>query len=96
MIINIAGERLTDQELRNVVYAGSCSSDAKRYFSKMGCTADTLVRAYLKGASIRQEYLETAIQRAASAEGKTIEGLYGKASERAYRAGTMELLPFCD
>lgn len=60
-IINIAGEQLTDQELRNAVYAGSWVSDAKRYFSKTGCAADTLAGDYLKGASIRQEYLETAI-----------------------------------
>ena len=33
-IINIAGEKLTDQELRNAVYSGSWVSDAKRYFSK--------------------------------------------------------------
>lgn len=72
-IINIAGEELTDQELRNAVYAGSWTSDAKRYFSKTGCAADTLAGDYLKGASIRQEYLETAIFWAASAEGKTIE-----------------------
>ena len=32
--INIAGEKLTDQELRNAVYSGSWVSDAKRYFSK--------------------------------------------------------------
>jgi len=31
--INIAGEKLTDQELRNAVYSGSWVSDAKRYFS---------------------------------------------------------------
>lgn len=60
-IINIAGERLTDQELKNAVYAGSWVLDAKRYFSKTGCTADTLAGDYLKGVSIRQEYLETAI-----------------------------------
>lgn len=72
-IINIAGERLTDQELRNAVYAGSWTSDAKRYFSKTGCAVDTLAGEYLKGSSIRQEYLETAIDWAASAEGKTIE-----------------------
>ena len=72
-IINIAGEQLTDQELRNAVYAGSWTSDAKRYFSKTGCAAGALADDYLKGASIRQEYLETAIYWAASAEGKTIE-----------------------
>jgi hypothetical protein len=73
-IINIAGEQLTDQELRNAVYAGSWTSDAKRYFSKSGCAADRLAGDYLKGSSIRQEYLETAILWAATDEGKTIEG----------------------
>jgi len=72
-IINIAGEQLTDQELRNAVYAGSWTADAKRYFSKTGCAAGTLAGDYLKGSSIRQEYLETAIYWAASLEGKTIE-----------------------
>lgn len=65
-IINIAGEQLTDQELRNAVYAGSWTSDAKRYFSKTGCAASVLASDYLKGSSIRQEYLETAILWAAS------------------------------
>lgn len=59
--INIAGEKLTDQELRNAVYAGSWVSDAKRYFSKSGCAAYGLGGDYLKGTPIRQEYLETAI-----------------------------------
>lgn len=72
-IINIAGERLTDQELRNAVYAGPWVSDAKRYFSKTGCVASTFAGDYLTGSSIRQEFLETAISWAADAEGKTIE-----------------------
>lgn len=72
-IINIAGEQLTDQELRNAVYAGSWTSDAKRYFSKTGCAAGILADDYLKGSSIRQEYLEAAILWAAAAEEKTIE-----------------------
>ena len=72
-IINIAGERLTDQELRNAVYAGSWTSDAKRYFSKTGCPANALAGDYLKGSSIRQEYLETALKWASDAENKTIE-----------------------
>lgn len=72
--INIAGERLTDQELRNAVYAGSWVSDAKRYFSKTGCPAGQLAGDYLTGSSIRQEFLETAIEWAASADGETIEG----------------------
>ncbi len=59
--INIAGEKLTDQELRNAVYAGSWVTDAKRYFSKNGCAAYNLANKYLDGSAIRQEYLETAI-----------------------------------
>ncbi len=60
--INIAGEKLTDQELRNAVYAGSWVSDAKRYFSKNGCPAYGIGNDYLNGSAIRQEYLETAIE----------------------------------
>lgn len=59
--INIAGEKLTEQELRNAVYAGSWLSDAKRRFSKTNCLAHQLGEKYLKGSPIRQEYLETAI-----------------------------------
>lgn len=77
-IINIAGEQLSDQELRNAVYAGSWTSDAKRYFSKTGCAASSLAGDYLKGASIRQEYLETAISWAAAAEDETIEAYMAK------------------
>jgi len=59
--INIAGEKLTDQELRNAVYHGSWVSDAKRYFSKTGCPAYGIGGDYLNGTANRQEYLETAI-----------------------------------
>ena len=59
--INIAGEELTNQELRNAVYKGSWVSDAKRYFSKTGCAAYGLGSKYLKGTPIRQDYLETVI-----------------------------------
>ena len=59
--INIAGEELTEQELRNAVYAGSWVSDAKRYFSKNGAPAAKIGSDYLSGSAIRQEYLETAI-----------------------------------
>lgn len=72
-IINIAGEELTDQELRNAVYAGPWVSDAKRRFSKTGCPASQIASDYLKGSSIRQEYLETAISWAAAEDGVTIE-----------------------
>ena len=60
--INIAGEKLTDQELRNAVYSGSWVSDAKRHFSKSNCPAYGLGSDYLNGSAIRQEYLETTIK----------------------------------
>ena len=59
--INIAGEKLTDQELRNAVYAGPWVTDAKRYFSKNGCVAQKIGADFLNGSAIRQDYLETAI-----------------------------------
>jgi len=57
--INIAGEKLTEQELRNAVYSGSWVSDAKRYFSKN--SRPKIGDDYLNGSANRQEYLETAI-----------------------------------
>ncbi len=61
-IINIAGEKLTDQELLNAMYCGPWVSDAKRHFSKNNCAAYGLASQYLKGSAIRQHYLETAIK----------------------------------
>jgi len=64
--INIAGEKLSKQELRNAVYSGSWVTDAKRYFSKNGCAAYQIGQKYLKGSAIRQDYLETTIKWASS------------------------------
>ena len=60
--INIAGETLRPQELRNATYSGPWVSDAKRYFSKPGCVASKIADGYVSGSTIRQEYLETAIK----------------------------------
>lgn len=60
-IINIAGERLTDQELRNAVYTGPWLSQAKTVFSKPNCAASLLSSKYVKGRPIRQELLQTAL-----------------------------------
>lgn len=63
-IINIAGEKLTDQELRNAVYTGPWLSDAKLKFSKSNCAAYLLANdggQLVSGSPIRQEYLETAL-----------------------------------
>lgn len=67
-IVNIAGERLTDQELRNAVYAGPWVTDAKRYFSRSGCAAKGIGDSYMKGNPIRQELLQTAIRWASDGE----------------------------
>ncbi|MFN3707403.1 HNH endonuclease family protein [Microcella sp.] len=60
--INIAGEKLTDQELRNAVYSGSWVSDAKRYFSRSSGPAYGLASDLLNGSPIRQDYLETVVE----------------------------------
>jgi hypothetical protein len=60
-IVNIAGERLTPQEIRNAVYHGTWLADAKIYFSRTGGLASKIGSPYLVGSPIRQEFLETAI-----------------------------------
>lgn len=59
--INIAGEKLYDQELRNAIYTGTWLTDAKKHFSKSNCPAYNLGNDYMTGSAIRQDYLETAI-----------------------------------
>jgi hypothetical protein len=63
-IVNIAGEKLTEQELRNAVYTGPWLSDAKLKFSKTNCAAYLLAGdggQLIFGSPIRQEFLETAL-----------------------------------
>lgn len=63
-IINIAWEKLTDQELRNAVFTWAWLSDAKLKFSKTNCAAYLLANdggSLMNGSPIRQEYLETAL-----------------------------------
>lgn len=59
--INIAGERLTDQELLNAVYVGTWLASAKGYFSKPTCAAFKMGSSYVTGSAIRQELLELAL-----------------------------------
>lgn len=73
-VINIAGVKLTEQELRNAVYAGPFVTDAKKYFSKNKCPAYMMASDLMVGSPIRQDYLETAIEWIANSQGlKTIE-----------------------
>lgn len=60
-VINISGEKLTKQELRNAVYTGAWLSDAKLKFSKNNCVAYLLAGdggQLVTGAPLRQEILE--------------------------------------
>lgn len=60
-VINIAGEKLTDQELRNAIYTGPWLAAAKVWFSKTGAPAAQIGDKLVKGSAIRQDYLETAL-----------------------------------
>ena len=60
-IINIAGEKLTDQELRNAVYTGPWLTSAKTIFSRSNCAAYLLSKDYVNGTPLRQDLLETAL-----------------------------------
>lgn len=61
-VVNIAGEKLYDQELRNSVYSGPWLTDAKRYFSKTNGPAYAIGSKLLKGHAIRQDYLQDALK----------------------------------
>jgi hypothetical protein len=72
--INIAGEKLTPQELRNAVYHGTWLSHAKPFFSRTNGPAAIVSEAYVSGAPIRQELLELAISWACIRDGlKNVE-----------------------
>ena len=77
-IINIAGEKLTTQELRNSCYTGEWLTDAKKYFSKTQCAAYGLASKYVNGKPIRQEYLETVLKWIANKEECEIEDYMAK------------------
>lgn len=64
--INIAGENLSDQELRNAIYNGEWVNDAKRWFSKKfsGCPAYKIGNDFISSSVKinRQGLLELAIK----------------------------------
>lgn len=77
-IINIAGEKLTDQELRNAIYTGTWLTNAKKYFSKTGCPAYQIGEKYLNGVAIRQDYLQSVLYWISSLEDTAIEEYMAK------------------
>ncbi|MCK8625212.1 DUF262 domain-containing protein [Apilactobacillus sp. M161] len=70
--VNIAGEELTNQELRNITYVGPWLSDAKRHFSKRSCVAKKLSDKYITGDPNRQELLEKALKWISDKQGISI------------------------
>lgn len=79
--INIAGEKLTDQELRNAVYAGDWLTDAKKIFSKTNCSAANKADGLLKFKVIRQELLEKVLEWKIDADGYDSIELYMSAHQ---------------
>lgn len=72
-IINIAGEQLTVQELRNAIYTGEWLTESKKYFSKTQCPACRIAGDYLSGSAIRQNDLETALKWISARDGIEVE-----------------------
>lgn len=60
--INIAGETLKPQELRNAVYTGPWLTHAKSIFSRSNGAAHGLASKYVSKTPLRQELLELALQ----------------------------------
>ena len=71
--INIQGMPLTEQELRNAIYAGEGLSDAKLKFSRNNCAASRIGKDYMSGNPIRQDYLEKVLSWMASRENTSLE-----------------------
>lgn len=70
-VINIAGEKLENQEILNAVLHSAWLTDAKSVFSRRNCAAHRIYGKYMAGDYIRQKYLETVFSWAADAEGIT-------------------------
>lgn len=60
--INIAGEKLSDQELRNATYRGTWLTEAKKHFSKNGNPAQAIADKFITAKWNRQEGLETVLE----------------------------------
>ncbi len=73
-IINIAGEELRDQEIRNAMYTGPWLTAAKKDFSSPNAAAYKKAKDYLKGEKDRQDHLETALKWISDRDNCTIEG----------------------
>ena len=77
-IINIAGATLTKQELRNAVYSGPWTLEAKKYFSKINGAGQNLSKDFISGDVNRQDLLEAAIKWISYQDGSSIEKYMSK------------------
>lgn len=59
--INVVGEPLTDQELRNALFHGPWVTEVKKMFSRVNGPAQIRSSKYVNARANRQEYLETAL-----------------------------------
>lgn len=60
-VINIAGEPLSEQELRNAAYVGPWLASAKAWFSKTNCAEANNSKGFTNAKVNRQELLEQAL-----------------------------------
>lgn len=60
-VVNTYGEKLNDQELRNVNFTGAWLTSAKKFFSKTNCPASQIAADYMTGTPNRQDLLETVL-----------------------------------
>ncbi|MGL5521780.1 MAG: HNH endonuclease family protein [Metamycoplasmataceae bacterium] len=77
-IINISGEKLTNQEIRNAIYAGEWLTDVNKKFSKTNCPTYHLANKYILGSQIRQKVLEKAIKWIANNNKEQLKGYKNK------------------
>lgn len=90
-IINIAGEKLTEQEARNAIYACPWLTDAKNYFSKPNCPAKVQYEKYLSGSAVRQSFLETALEWICDRDNLSAVAAYMDRQKQNHTATAIEL-----
>lgn len=75
-VVNIAGKKLTAQELLNKTYTGPWLTAAKKIFSKRKCPAKGLSDKYITGDPNRQELLEKALKGISEFQGLSDHSAY--------------------
>lgn len=76
-IINIAGEKLYEQEILNALHTGPWIANAKLRFSKTNCVAYKLGERYMDGQTLRQDYLHTVLKWISDCDNIDIETYMG-------------------